>query len=582
MKTILKSFAGIAFAATLAFGMIGCSNGIDTHEHTFATTYTSNETHHWYDATCEHTTEVKDKTEHSFGEWTIKVQPTETAEGKKERECSVCHYKAEEIVAKLEIVKTPAFSVESGAVDSGTSVTISCSTEGAKIYYTKDGSAPTASSTEYTAAISITEAVTIKAIAVKNGMNDSAVASASYTIKGTVATPAFSVAAGEVTSGTIVTITCATEGSKIYYTTDGSAPTASSTEYTAAISITEAVTIKAIAVKDGMNDSAVASTSYTAVGYNLYESPIDAVTGNAATASSTYIYFGAFPKTVLPEGSTVTVDEADSVTMGANTYYKGSDNNYYAKVKENCYGSSGYTYTDTTTVKQSDANSYRYFKVEPIKWKVITTNYKGKALLLAEDFLTANVPYYVSTSNRTIGESTVYANNYKYSTIRAYLNGAYESDDTQDKTAYNGKGFLQTAFTATAQSKIAEIEVDNRKETTGYSESTYTATYACENTTDKIFLLSESEVINSDYGFVAYNSYGQKNARIRVTTDYAKANYANQSTTDGYGGCWWLRSPFCDYYYIARGVDDAGFADSGSHVDNNLGGVVPALCISLQ
>ena len=162
-----------------------------------------------------------------------------------------------------ETVATPEFSVASGAVDSGTSVTITCSTDGAKIYYTKDGTEPTASSTEYTVAISVTPPMTLKAIAVKDGMNDSAVASASYTIKGTVATPAFSVEPGAVNSGTSVTISCATEGAKIYYTTDGTEPTASSTEYTDAISITEAVTLKAIAVKEGMNDSAVASASYT-------------------------------------------------------------------------------------------------------------------------------------------------------------------------------------------------------------------------------------------------------------------------------------------------------------------------------
>ena len=80
-------------------------------------------------------------------------------------------------------VATPAFSVASGAVNSGTSVTISCATEEAKIYYTKDGSDPTAESSEYTEAISVTAAVTLKAIAVKSGMNDSAVASVSYTIK---------------------------------------------------------------------------------------------------------------------------------------------------------------------------------------------------------------------------------------------------------------------------------------------------------------------------------------------------------------------------------------------------------------
>ena len=162
-----------------------------------------------------------------------------------------------------ETVATPEFSVESGEVDSGTSVTISCATDGAKIYYTTDSSDPTAESTEYAGAIIITKAVTLKAIAVKDGMNNSAVASASYTIKGTVATPEFSVASGAVNSGTSVTISCATEGAKIYYTTDDSDPTASSTEYKAAISVTPPMTLKAIAVKDGMNNSAVASASYT-------------------------------------------------------------------------------------------------------------------------------------------------------------------------------------------------------------------------------------------------------------------------------------------------------------------------------
>ena len=88
-------------------------------------------------------------------------------------------------------------------------------------------------------------------------------------VKETVATPAFSVASGAVNSGTEVTITCGTEGAKIYYTTDGTEPTASSTEYTAAISVTATVTVKAIAVKDGMNNSAVASASYTISSGNI-------------------------------------------------------------------------------------------------------------------------------------------------------------------------------------------------------------------------------------------------------------------------------------------------------------------------
>jgi len=81
-------------------------------------------------------------------------------------------------------------------------------------------------------------------------------------VKQTVATPTFSPAAGAVNSGTEVTINCATEGAVIHYTTDGSEPTASSLTYSTAISITTAQTIKAIAVKDGMNNSEVASAGY--------------------------------------------------------------------------------------------------------------------------------------------------------------------------------------------------------------------------------------------------------------------------------------------------------------------------------
>ena len=106
-------------------------------------------------------------------------------------------------------------------------------------------------------------------------------------VKGTVATPAFSVASGEVDSGTSVTISCATEGAKIYYTTDGSEPTASGTEYANAISITEAVTLKAIAVKSGMNDSAVASVSYTISSGNIPEGFVK-VTGGTVTGDTKY------------------------------------------------------------------------------------------------------------------------------------------------------------------------------------------------------------------------------------------------------------------------------------------------------
>lgn len=80
------------------------------------------------------------------------------------------------------------------------------------------------------------------------------------------ATPTFNPAAGAVSANTKVTISCATQGSSIYYTTDGTVPTTSSSKYTAQINVAAAMTIKAIAVKDGYKDSAVASATYTISG----------------------------------------------------------------------------------------------------------------------------------------------------------------------------------------------------------------------------------------------------------------------------------------------------------------------------
>lgn len=120
----------------------------------------------------------------------------------------------------------------------------------------------------------------------------------------TVATPVFSVASGEIDSGTSVTISCTTEGAKIYYTTDGTEPTASSTEYTAAISVTPPMTLKAIAVKSGMNDSAVASVSYTIISGNIPEGFVKVKGGTVVGKKNTKNYDGVFI-----EGRTVTLSD---------------------------------------------------------------------------------------------------------------------------------------------------------------------------------------------------------------------------------------------------------------------------------
>ncbi len=98
---------------------------------------------------------------------------------------------------------------------------------------------------------------------------------AKWTEWGTVSSPSFTPAASSVNLDEKISITCATSGAEIHYTTDGSEPTANSTKYTGAITIDDSVstnnvcTIKAIAIKTGMKPSDVASKTYTIKTYKV-------------------------------------------------------------------------------------------------------------------------------------------------------------------------------------------------------------------------------------------------------------------------------------------------------------------------
>jgi hypothetical protein len=84
-------------------------------------------------------------------------------------------------------------------------------------------------------------------------------------VAGTVAAPTFSPVAGTYTAAQAVTISDSTSGSTIYYTTNGTTPTTSSTKYTAAIAVASTETLEAIVTATGYTTSAVASAAYTLV-----------------------------------------------------------------------------------------------------------------------------------------------------------------------------------------------------------------------------------------------------------------------------------------------------------------------------
>ena len=164
----------------------------------------------------------------------------------------------------LPAAATPTFSVTAGTYTAVQIVTLSDATSGAAIYYTLDGTTPTISSAKYASPLSISSTTTVNAIAVASGYTNSAVASVLYTINlPAAATPTFSPAPGTSATAQTVTLADTTASSIIYYTTDGSTPTISSTRYTVPFAVSTTSTVKAIAVAPGLGTSAVASGTYT-------------------------------------------------------------------------------------------------------------------------------------------------------------------------------------------------------------------------------------------------------------------------------------------------------------------------------
>ena len=181
----------------------------------------------------------------------------------------------------------PGFTPAAGTYTTVEKVKITDSMKGASIYYTLDGSTPTIASAKYTAAISVNQTTTINAIAVATGYSSSSVASAVYIIT-IAAAPTFTPTAGEYGQAQWVTLASATPNPTIYYTTDGSTPSESSTQYTGPIAVSATTTIKAIATAIGYTGSPVVSAKFTLVSSpNVLTGLASGIATPAATLNAT-------------------------------------------------------------------------------------------------------------------------------------------------------------------------------------------------------------------------------------------------------------------------------------------------------
>ena len=158
---------------------------------------------------------------------------------------------------------TPVISPAGQTFTGSLSVTITDTTAGATIYYTTDGSIPTTSSNKYTGAIVVSTSEAITAMASATGYLQSQSASQTYTLQNQVAAPTFSPPSISFSSPISVTLSDSTAGAKIYYTTNGTTPSTSSTPYTAPIAVSSTTTINAIGTLSGAPNSNVSSATYT-------------------------------------------------------------------------------------------------------------------------------------------------------------------------------------------------------------------------------------------------------------------------------------------------------------------------------
>ena len=215
---------------------------------------------------------------------------------------------------QLSVSYTPADTTQLGVVWSVVSGNATISSDGLLTY---NGSTASAS-------------VVVKATSSKNS-SVYAQATISFALPA-IEAPTFSPAQGTYSQAQSVALSCGTAGATIYYTTDGSTPTTSSSVYSSPIAVATSKTIKAIAVKDGQSSS-VATTSYVIAlprtvtvtvtdGTNPVSGAVVTLGGNTPTSqgSGSYVF-------TVPDGTyTLSVNKAGFVTHNESISVTGNIN----------------------------------------------------------------------------------------------------------------------------------------------------------------------------------------------------------------------------------------------------------------
>jgi hypothetical protein len=209
----------------------------------------------------------------------------------------------------------PTFSEPAGTYTGVQSITITDATPSAVIYYTTDGSMPTTSSAVYSSSVTLNEtSETLQAIAVAPGLLQSYSVSANYNlILPAAAAPAISPVTGTYSRLQTVTITDATPGAAIYYTTNGATPTTSSTQYSGVFPVSASETVEAIAIAPAYSISPEATAAIT----------LQAATPVIAPGAGTYTTVQSVTITDSTPGASIYYTTDGSIPTVGSTLYSG-------------------------------------------------------------------------------------------------------------------------------------------------------------------------------------------------------------------------------------------------------------------
>lgn len=403
-------------------------------------------------------------------------------------------------------------------------VEISCATADAEIYYTTDGTEPTEESEVYEEAFEITETTTVKAIAVNEG-GASDVATAVYTR--VAATPTITPASTTFNQGEslFVTIATETEDAKIHYTTDGTDPTEKSELYGGPFEITETTTVKAIAVKEGCNNSEVAEATFTAIDPNAK----DATLSFADMAQRTS--YSASQQVWEQNGITFTNDKASSTNAVADyanpvRLYKSSNIKIEAtreisKIEFEC--ASGYviSITDATTagtkVTVNVSPASKVYEVKGLSAQVrlnsLTVTYATgeEAPITAAPKLPASTNFEEEFEVEITAEdgATIYytTDNTKPTTASTLYNTPFTVTETTTVKAIAVKDGVESAVAEATYTKVRLIDLTNctvaeaieayKNGQTGTATITGYIVGAADNTLNKAEFTSETAVMSN-------------------------------------------------------------------------------------